>query len=112
MRFANAKLSMSDLEMNVFRPPLARTAGVLDRALYSKTINLAAARVRDNRDITRYRQTLEKSKDLLRVERIAAVRTAPEATSDANGARCLLLQPKAKADGELFNAEYRYTTVL
>lgn len=86
--------------MNLFKPPLARTIGVLDKALFSKTISIAAARVRDNKDISLFRQRLEKSKDLLRVERIPSVRSAPETSPASKGAKCLLLQPNVKPGGK------------
>lgn len=84
----------------MFRPPIHRTASaLLDRALFSKTIPIAAARVAENKFISRCRIQLEKSKDLLRVERVASVRDDPDPVLAKKGVKCLLLNPEVKHDG-------------
>ncbi|KAF6836818.1 tRNA methyltransferase trm5 [Colletotrichum plurivorum] len=80
--------------MITFRAPLARAATSLDRSLFSKTVSLAAATVKDPRNISKYRQQLEKSKELLLLERLDSCRTAP---NDAK-LKCLLLRPGVKHD--------------
>ena len=89
------------ITMSLFRPPICRNAGtVLDRSLFSKIVPLSAARVTDKKLISKCRQSLEKSKDLLRAERLGAVRPDPDTTLAAHGGKCLLLRPDIKADGE------------
>jgi tRNA (guanine37-N1)-methyltransferase len=82
--------------MITFRAPLARAATTLDRSVFSKTLNLAAATVQDNKNIFRYRQALSKSAELLKLERIDPINPDPV----AQGRKCLLLRPGVKADGE------------
>lgn len=89
---------MSDTDM--FRPPTVRSAGTaLDRALFSKTVSIAAARVQDRKNISKNRGLLEKNRDLLRVERTSVVRDDPDPALAAKGGKCLLLKPEIKPDG-------------
>ncbi|KAI0539728.1 Met-10+ like-protein-domain-containing protein [Xylaria digitata] len=82
---------------NLIRPPTIRhTIGVLDRALFAKTINLAAAAVVDKKNIAQWRQSLQKEKTLLLAERLSAVVPHPDQTLASQGARCLLLDPKIR----------------
>ncbi|KAF4490711.1 tRNA (guanine(37)-N1)-methyltransferase [Colletotrichum fructicola Nara gc5] len=81
-------------EMISFRVPLARAATSLDRSLFSKTVKLAAATVKDNRNISKYRKQLEKSKELLDLDRLDSCRSDPVNT----GLKCLLLRPGVKHD--------------
>ena len=74
---------------------------VLDRTFFQKKVPLAAARVLDNKKISRCRKDLEKSRDLLRLERIAIVRPDPEDERGPNGRKCLLLKPEVKRNGML-----------
>lgn len=90
------------LDENMFRPPIVRSASaILDRALFSKTVPLAAARVLDRKNISKARHLLEKNKDLLRLERIGAVRDDPDTTIAAKGGKCLLLKPEIKVGGNV-----------
>jgi tRNA (guanine37-N1)-methyltransferase len=85
----------------MFRPPIVRSASaILDRALFSKTYPIAAARIPDKKLISKSRGMLEKSKDLLRLERVTSVREDPDPELAKAGAKCLLLKPEVKADGE------------
>ncbi|MCJ1368454.1 tRNA(m(1)G37)methyltransferase [Acarospora aff. strigata] len=77
---------------DMFRPPVNRAMRVLDRSFFKKRIPLAAARVLDNTKISKCRKELERSKELLRLERIAVVRPDPEEGPRASGRKCLLLQ--------------------
>ncbi|KAI8308768.1 tRNA (guanine(37)-N1)-methyltransferase [Colletotrichum sp. SAR11_59] len=81
-------------EMISFRVPLANAATSLDRSLFSKTVKLAAATVKDNRNISKYRKQLEKSKELLDLDRLDSCRSDPVNT----GLKCLLLRPGVKHD--------------
>ncbi|KAF9879120.1 Met-10+ like-protein [Colletotrichum karsti] len=80
--------------MLILRAPLARAATSLDRSLFSKTLNLAAATVKDNRNIAKYRKQLEKAQELLHLDRLGSCRTDP-----ANpNLKCLLMRPGVKPD--------------
>ncbi|KAI1263039.1 Met-10+ like-protein-domain-containing protein [Xylariaceae sp. FL1019] len=82
---------------SLFRPPALRhTIGVLDRALFSKTVNLAAATIADNRKLAQWRKTLEKESTLLRVERLSSIVPHPDQTLASKGSKCLLLDPKVR----------------
>lgn len=85
--------------MNLFRPPLVKASTTLNRALFAKTVGLAAARVSKPQDIGRYRKVLETSKEILEVDRISPVAADPDQTLAAQGRRCLLLRPGVKAEG-------------
>jgi len=74
---------------------------VLDRSFFQKRVPLTAARILDNKKISNCRRELEKSKDLLRLERIAIVRPDPEEGPGPNGRKCLLLKPEIKCSGML-----------
>lgn len=86
-------------DMNLFRPPLVKASTTLNRALFAKTIDLAAARVSKAQDIGRYRKILETSKKILEVERISAIAADPDRTLASQGRKCLLLRPGIKAEG-------------
>jgi tRNA (guanine37-N1)-methyltransferase len=88
--------------MALFAPPIHRSAAaILDRALFSKNIPIAAARIAQNRDISKCRTMLDKSRELLRLERITSVQADPDPTVASKGAKCLLLRPEVKPDGNL-----------
>ncbi|KAI1148631.1 Met-10+ like-protein-domain-containing protein [Nemania diffusa] len=82
---------------SVFRPPTARyTLGVLDRALFAKTVNLAAVSVADKKKIAQWRQKLQAERTLLSAERLSCVVAHPDQTLASQGMRCLLLDPKVR----------------
>lgn len=82
------------------RPPINRAMRVLDRAYFKKSVPLAAARVFNNQHISQCRGELEKSKDMLRLERWAAgIRPDPAPELAAAGRKCVLLQERVKPDG-------------
>ncbi|KAI1082824.1 Met-10+ like-protein-domain-containing protein [Whalleya microplaca] len=83
--------------MSIFRPPVIRSAaGVLDRSLFSKTVNIAAAAVADRKKITEWRNKLIGDHTLLSVDRISSVQYHPDTALASKGAKCLLLDPKVK----------------
>lgn len=91
-------MTQTEEEMNLFRPPAVRSAaGVLDRSLFAKTIPLAAATVAENTFISRYRRDLEKSMEILSVDRISAIAPHPDQALASLGKKCLLLNPSVKA---------------
>lgn len=86
---------------SLIRPPAVRhTVGVLDRTLFAKTVNLAAAAVVDKKKIAQWRQSLQKEKTLLSAERLASVVPHPDPTLASQGARFLLLDPKVRPGGK------------
>ncbi|KAH8167284.1 hypothetical protein CIB48_g984 [Xylaria polymorpha] len=65
----------------LLRPPTVRyTVGVLDRALFAKTIDLAAAAVADKKKIAQWRQNLRNENSLLTADRLPAVVPHPDQT--------------------------------
>ena len=81
----------------MFRPPINRAMRALDRSFFQKTIPLAAARVCDNKQISKFRSEL--GHDLLNLDRMPAVRAVKD--PDGNEARALLLRPGVKQDGNM-----------
>ena len=91
--------------MSLFRPPIVRSAGaILDRALFSKTVSIAAARVHNNKNLAKFRKSLEKSEEILIQERIKNIIPDPDAGIAAKGGKCVLLKPQVKPGGMLLSA--------
>lgn len=87
--------------MSVFRPPIVRSAGaILDRALFAKTIPIAAARIHNPRNLAKYRKELEGSRDTLVLERLKNIVQDPNREVAEKGGKCVLLKPEIKANGE------------
>lgn len=91
------------------RPPVVRSgAAALNKALFSRKVDLAAATIQDPRLISKYRKALSESRELLRQERISPVVSHPEdvkqggpaAGGAASGRKCLLLTPTVNAQGQ------------
>ncbi|MCJ1351620.1 MAG: tRNA(m(1)G37)methyltransferase [Icmadophila ericetorum] len=78
----------------MFRPPVNRSMRILDRSFFKKKVPLAAAQVLDNRRIPEVRTALKE--DILRVERISAVRVDPETKDKKTGAKSLYLKPEIR----------------
>lgn len=86
----------------MFRPPIVRTGtAALNRALFAKKIDLAAAAVHDPRLIAKYRKTLQSSGELLRVDRISPIRPHPDQALADQGRKCLLLNPSIRPGGQI-----------
>lgn len=86
--------------MNLFRAPAAaRAAKTLDRSLFSRTLPTAAASLRDNKLISKYRKQLEKSKEIFALDRFDVCAADPDAALAAQGKKCLVLKPHIKPDG-------------
>lgn len=86
--------------MHLFRAPAAaRAARTLDRSLFARTLPTAAASVRDNRFIAKYRKQLEETKELLVLERLSSVAADPDPALAAQGRKCLILHPSIKPAG-------------
>lgn len=91
------------------RPPVVRSgAAALNKALFSRRIDLAAATIQDPRLISKYRKALAESRELLRQERVSPVVVHPEdlLKQKQGGAvasscrKCLLLTPTVNPQGE------------
>lgn len=99
--------------MSVIRPPVIRSAlGVLDRSLFSKLINLSAAAIADKKNISVWKQKLQKDCTLLVQDRIPGVVPHPDEDLAAKGTKCLLLDPKIKAGGNADADAERDTPVV
>ena len=80
----------------MFRPPVNRAMRALDRSFFQKSIPLSAARIRDNKQISRYR--LELAHDLLKLDRMQSVKSVRD--SDGHEVKALLLRPGVRPDGK------------
>lgn len=106
------KLVASFDAMSLFRPPIVRSASVvLDRALFSKTIPIAAARIANPKNISRFRTALDKSGQILRLERLANIQPDPDQTFAQKGGKCVLLVPQVKPEGIFWSNKYLRWTV-
>lgn len=94
------KDSDKQIMLNLFRAPAAaRAAKALDRSLFSNTLPTAAASIRDNRLISKYRKQLEKTREIFSLDRFDVCAADPDATLAAQGKKCLVLKPHIKPDG-------------
>jgi tRNA (guanine37-N1)-methyltransferase len=84
---------------NMLRPPVNRAMGTLDRAFFKKALPVAAARIFNNQHISQCRMELQKSKDLLAIDRLSPIISDPESISDKTDRKCLLLDTGIKHDG-------------
>jgi tRNA (guanine37-N1)-methyltransferase len=80
------------------RAPLARAMTTLDRSLFSKTFQLAAAAVRDPRNISRYRKSLVDEGRLFSRPNFSAMVPHPEEELAKKGRKLLLLNPEVKSE--------------
>jgi len=84
----------------MFRPPIVRSASaVLDRSLFTKKIPISAARIANNKTLSKYRNAFLKSAELLQVERLTSIIGDPNSTLAAKGGKCMLLKPEVKHEG-------------
>lgn len=90
--------------MNLFRAPAAvRAAKTLDRALFAKTLNAAAASVKENKLLSKYRKELEKTNEILFLEKFNPVLPDPDPALASQGKKCIVLAPQIKPSCELLN---------
>nr|POF12909.1 trna (guanine(37)-n1)-methyltransferase [Quercus suber] len=78
---------------DMFRPPLQLGMKMLDRSKFVRILPINAARVFDNKNISRIRGELEKSKDVLSLERLMNVHLDPDVERAKAGKKCILLRP-------------------
>ncbi|KAH0371883.1 hypothetical protein KCU65_g1616, partial [Aureobasidium melanogenum] len=84
---------------DMFRPPVNRAMRVLDRSFFQKKIPASAARVVDNKTISKCRAELFRSNDVLRLERYQIVRPDPDEANAKAGKKCILLRPQVDDKG-------------
>lgn len=90
----------SDADMSMFRPPIVRTGtAAVNRALFTKKVDLAAAAVYDQKLISQYRNSLQAGRELLRVDRISPILPHPDQALGDLGRKCFLLNPSVRAEG-------------
>jgi tRNA (guanine37-N1)-methyltransferase len=87
--------------MNLFRAPAAaRAAKTLDRSLFSQVVPTAAASVRENNLLSRYRKELEKTREIFALDKLNPIVADPDPTLAAQGKKCLILKPDIKPQCE------------
>lgn len=92
----------------MFRPPILRSAAsqvaALDRAAFARSFPVPAARIAEPRGISKWRNSFMKSGELLRIERVNAVRELPSDWESkygpGKGEKLLLLEPKIKIEDQ------------
>lgn len=82
---------------DMWRPPVNRLMRSLDRSFFQKTIELKAARIFDNKNISKVRSALERSKDALFQERLASVQSDPDVERARQGKKCIMLRPEVRS---------------
>ncbi|KAG9255043.1 Met-10+ like-protein-domain-containing protein [Emericellopsis atlantica] len=87
---------MSTVDPNMFRVPAARALTVLDRSLFHTTLPVAAALVNDSRQLSRLRKDLDKTREILNVDKVKPVVSHPDPEKAKGGLKALLLQPDVK----------------
>lgn len=85
--------------MNLFKAPGALAMKTLDRSIFSKTLPVTAALVRDNKLLSKYRKDLEKTREILQLEKLSPVMPASDPSLAKQGRKCLLLSPNVEASG-------------
>lgn len=86
------------VDMNMFKPPVVRSAvTTLNKALFTKKVNLAAVSVKEATKISVYRKALEKSGDSLSLGRFAVIQSDPDQELAKKGRKCILLRPGIEA---------------
>jgi tRNA (guanine37-N1)-methyltransferase len=84
-------------DMNLFRAPAARAAKSLDRSLFTNTLNAAAASIRENKLLSKYRKELEKTNEVLFMERFNPILPDPNPSLASEGKKCIVLAPQIKS---------------
>ncbi|KAH8732692.1 Met-10+ like-protein-domain-containing protein [Phaeosphaeriaceae sp. PMI808] len=75
-------------------PPVNRAMKVLDRSFFQKTIPTSAARIFNNKDISRCRKELTASRDTLPNNRVDPIRPDTDSERAQKGGKCLILRPE------------------
>ena len=80
---------------DMLRPPINRAMRVLDRSFFDKKIPLAAAKIFNDKHISKLRHDL--AEEMLHVERLPSVRQIPSSENKA-----LLLKPSIRPNGGVY----------
>ena len=84
----------------MFRIPAARALTVLDRSLFHATVPVAAALITDTRQLSRLRKDLEKTREVLDIDKVKPVVGHPDPEKAKGGLKALLLKPNVKPEGQ------------
>ncbi|GAB7352774.1 hypothetical protein MBLNU459_g3121t1 [Dothideomycetes sp. NU459] len=84
----------------MFRPPINRAMRVLDRSFFQKKVSVSAARILDNKTISKCRSELQRSKDTLFIERLSNIQPDPLEPDVKLGKKCILLRPEVDGKGD------------
>ena len=79
---------------DMFSAPINRSMKTLDRNLFKKTVQLKAARIFDNKNISRVRGELERNKVALFQDRLGSVHPDPDPDLAKTGKKCVVLRPE------------------
>lgn len=90
---------------DMFRAPLFRGMRALDRWKFQRTVPLKAARVFGNKNISKVRTELERSKDSLQQDRLGSVYSDPDPERARTGKKCILLRPEVATDQPDYHGE-------
>lgn len=85
----------------MFRPPVNRAMRTLDRSFFRRSSPIAAARVFKNSEISKIRQSLASSSDLLVLPRLNIIRDVKD--EEGVTRKALLLRETLKHDGMLMS---------
>lgn len=95
--------------MNLFRAPAAaRALKTLDRSLFLRSLPTSAACVKENKFISKYRKQLEKTREILLLEKFDPIAADPDSSLAAQGRKCLILNPRLKASGSCVFSFWRH----
>lgn len=86
-------------EAEMFRAPVNRTMRILDRAFFHRDIPISAAKVADIKKLSRVRQTLLKSQEILNVRQYHPIQSVGE---EKEGLKAVLLRPGIVCDGRFW----------
>jgi hypothetical protein len=91
------------------RPPINRAMKSLDRAFFSLTVPISAARVFQNQCLSKLRSQLLKTSDLTEIDRLSPIARDPEPELAAAGRKCLLLRSDLKHNGRKI---YKFSNMM
>jgi tRNA (guanine37-N1)-methyltransferase len=83
---------------NLFRAPAARGIQKLDTALFARVLPTTAASISDNKLLSKYRKSLEKTGEIFRLRKFSPIVEDPSPAA-AKGGKCLLLNTELQRTG-------------
>ncbi|KAG5922246.1 tRNA(m(1)G37)methyltransferase [Claviceps africana] len=84
--------------MNIFRAPsAARALKTLDRSLYLRSLPTSAACIKESKLLSKYRKQLERTKEILLLDKFDPIAADPDEALASQGRKCLILKPELKA---------------